>query len=103
MSWKPSRSSGIMYDKYDRTLKKYENKLSELLPICNPIPFEKFNELSKCYYLIYKNTNNKRKALIGTNRLDDNLESFIDSYYLKSFKRYPHLLYKPFAKELNLI
>jgi hypothetical protein len=101
MSWKPSRSSGIMFDQFNRKAETARRKLDELIPNCNPPAFKDINRLSKLYYLYWLNDNKKSKVLTGSNSLSRPFEQYCTYYYINIFKKYPEYTYKPLQKIIN--
>lgn len=92
MAWKPSRSSGIVYDTYSEKSEKHREQMKQLLLTCNPPKFSDLNKISKCVYLYYLNDNKAIAAIKGKER---KFEEYCPTYWLSIFKRNPLYLYKP--------
>lgn len=101
MPYKPSRSSGLMFDKYKRQSEKAFNELTEMLPNCNPPKFGDLNRLSRLYYSYWLNENKANRTL-GSKK-DKSFESCVPDYYLRIFKAYPNETYKPVIQIIKLL
>jgi hypothetical protein len=65
VSWKPSRSSGIMFDKYDRKSREHLDKYAQMLQTDAYIHFENLKKFSMHLYLHWLNENKKHCSLAG--------------------------------------
>ena len=101
MSWKPSRSSCILFDRYTRNAAKHKASIDELLPHNNPPKFSDINKLSKHFYLWYLNDNKAGKDLTGSSKYWHSFDKYCDNYFITVFKRYPEYTYKPLQKLLT--
>lgn len=98
MSWKPSRNSGITFDKATRKAEKAREEIKELLPSMNPPRMEDINKLSRLYYSYYLNDNKANKAL--SSKLHRSFSQYVPDYFLNIFKRNQSLVYKPVVNHL---
>ena len=99
MSFKPSRSSGITYEKHRMKADRYRDELATLLPECNPPKFEDINRLSKCFYLYWLN-DNRASQTFGHSR-EYPFNTYCNAYFIMVFKRNLEYVYKP-AREIIL-
>ena len=99
MSWKPSRSSGLMFDHYTRNANKAREQIDELISSGNYIHFEYLNRFSKAFYLYWLNDSKAMKAMYSKNTLPFDLYCHV--VYLDMFKRNITLIYKPLQKLLQ--
>lgn len=102
MSWKPSRSSGVLFDKYTRNAEKHRELLGEMIPKSNPPKFEDIKKLSKHFYLYYLNDNKAKVDITGSDKYWNPFHSYCDNYFLRIFRNNPQFVYKPLLKVLNL-
>ena len=98
MSWKPSRSSGVMLDRYKIKSEQARNKINELIESYEVLPFDKINEFSKYVYLFWLNDNKFSNTIIGNKSRCELNGYYISQYHLNILKRNINLVYKPFRK-----
>lgn len=96
MSFKPSRSSGITFHNAKSKSDKYYQEVNYFLSTYDVIPMDKINYLSKCFYLYSLNESKADKILgIKQDSFLNNFYFICGDYYIRIFKRYPNLVYKP--------
>ena len=105
MSWKPSRSSGIMFDKYTRKANENWQIVNEMIESGSYLRFENINKFSKSIYLHWLNDNKAHCALVSR-RFDKNkpfweLDRYLDQHTLRIFLRNMHLVYAPMRELLE--
>ena len=103
MSWKPSRSSGIMFSKFSKKAEDNRMEYFRMIETREYLRFENLNKFSRHLYLYWLNENKNHCALVSSHF--DNKKPFytIDqcSHFppiMPMLKRYSHLTYKPFKK-----
>jgi len=65
MSWKPCRSSGIMFDRFDEKSRKHEQEYFRMINSNDYLHFDKLKQFSMHLYLHWLNENKKHCALVG--------------------------------------
>ncbi len=106
MSWKPSRSSGCMFDKFTRKAKQNRAECERMINSNEYLHFDKMNKFSKHIYLYWLNENKAHCALVSKPFNPENpfysfiVCCFFDVIY-KMLATYKHLLYKPMQKLFN--
>ena len=103
MSYKPCRSSGIMYDAFTAKSNRNEREYISMLESQEYLKFENLNRLSKHLYLYWLNSNKAHSNLTGRN-------NDLNFYPLDICAKYPviipilrrniNLVYKPLQKHL---
>ncbi len=106
MSWKPSRSSGVMFDKYSRKSTENRNECIRMIESHEYLHFNTLNKFSKHIYLYWLNENKAHCALSGKSFNRSNpfrsfdVCCFFDSIH-RMFKENKELVYKPMQQLLN--
>ncbi len=106
MSWKPSRSSGVCYDRYSRKSDANRSEVVRMIETHEYLHFDNMNKFSKHIYLYWLNENKKHYDLVG--------KRFNHEYAFYEFEaccmftsiynmllKYKDLLYKPLQKLLK--
>lgn len=108
MSWKPSRSSGVMFDKY--TAKANENRAEaiRMIETHEYVKYANLNKFSKHIYLYWLNENKAHCSLGGKmfnkyNPWRTLLECCFFDQVFKLFKNNQEYLYKPLQDYLQQI
>lgn len=105
MSWKPSRSSGVMFDKFSSAARYHWEKTNEMIESHEYLKFEKMNQFSKHVYLHYLNDNKAFFSLCSKkfnhNNPNRHVVAYMPAPVLNMFKRNIHLVYKPMQKLLR--
>lgn len=105
MSWKPSRSSGVMFDKYSQKSGQNYKAICQMIESGDYIRFDNLNKLSRHIYLYWLNENKKHCSLVSSSfnpaKPFYDLETCcIYTTVLKMLQRNKHLVYKPLQKYL---
>ena len=96
MAFKPSRSSGVMLDRYKSKAEKARKNVQDIIDSYDVLPFDKINEFSKNVYLFWLNDNKFSSLLTGNG---DGLNNYyISDYHLRILKRNIDRVYKPFQE-----
>lgn len=102
MRWKPSRSSGIMFAKYDNKSRKNRDEMQRMIENNEYLSFANMNKFSKHVYLYWLNENKKFADLSGRSfanrRLISECVGFTIIYDM--LLRHVDKLYKPLQKHL---
>lgn len=98
MSWKPSRSSGLMFEAFTRKALNAQNQVNEMLRTQKYIRYEYLNRFSKAYYLWWLNDNRASKAMYCKTTRPFNM--YCETIFIEMFKRNIKLVYKPLQKIL---
>lgn len=105
MSWKPSRSSGIMFDTFTQKAVKAKTDIEEMLQSGNYLRFEYQNRLSKAFYLWWLNDNKASKAMYS--KTERSFRLYCEDYFIRMFKndmaKDENLIYKPLRPILQSI
>lgn len=88
MSWKPCRSSGIMFDRAMRREENYWQQLNEQVRECKPIKV-----ISKTYYHLLIAMRDKERALSGKDR--NMFGVYLSKNIIDSFRQSPECVYEP--------
>lgn len=98
MSWKPCRSSGIMFDKFSAKSDKHRFEYLKMLESQEYLKFENLNRLSKHLYLYWSNENKKIQTLGGKSYSLNACAQW--PMIIPMLKRNMPLIYKPLQKYL---
>lgn len=106
MSWKPSRSSGVMFDSFTEKSKINWEEINRMIETNEYLMFKNLNKFSKHIYLYWLNDNKAHCALISKRFDKNNPFRDINDYFpyptIKSMLlRNKDLLHKPLLNILN--
>ena len=107
MGWKPSRSSGVMFDKFSELSNKHHQEAVRMIQDNSFLNFSNLNKFSKHVYLYWLNENKKHCALCskGFNVLAPfySLEQCsVTNQAWAIINKYPDLVYKPLAEVIKM-
>jgi hypothetical protein len=100
MSWKPSRSSCILFDRYTAQSNKYRELLIQAINSNEFLSYSKIKEVSKFWYLYWLNDNKASCNMSGTVFNKNNPKYGLEFYALNTqlfnvYTKNKHLTYKP--------
>jgi hypothetical protein len=98
MSWKPSRSSGIMFDKYTLKAAKNRSLIGEMLESGEYLHYYNLNKFSKIVYLYWLNENKAMQTMGGKSESYSFRSCCQFECIYQMFIRNKERLYKPMQK-----